>query len=259
MSVDSSTAAIHQPLDYWSDSTRPLASLAMVAPFLVAYEAGVLLLGSGAIRNGADVWLRTWLDLAGLGQYFLLPVLVCGILLAWHHARRDAWRIDRRVLGAMWLEAVALGLALLVLAQLQARLLAGFCDPAPVAALATGPAALAARACGYCGAGIYEELLFRLLLLSPAIALLRWVGMNRTYSLGCAIAATSLAFAAAHYRFELSLFGWQIGLPHGDEFTWFSFLFRATAGSVFALVFALRGFGIAVAAHAIYDLLVLAI
>ena len=245
--------------NYWSLSTRPLASLVVVAPLLVAYEAGVLALGSGAIRNGADVWLRTLLDLAGFGQYFLLPVLVCGILLAWHHARRDAWQIDGRVLGTMWLEAAVLGLALLVFAQAQAQLLSQWSDPAPAAVGGGGAAALAARVVGYCGAGIYEELLFRLLLLPPAIALLRWAGMNRTYSLGCAIALTSLAFAAAHYRFDVALFGWHFASPHGEGFSWFSFLFRTVAGSVFALVFALRGFGIAVAAHALYDLLVLVI
>jgi membrane protease YdiL (CAAX protease family) len=246
--------------DYWNRSTLPLASLAVVAPLLVAYETGVLVLGAGAIRNGADVWLRRLLDLAGFGQYFLLPVLTCGILLAWHHARRDAWQIERRVLGAMWLESVALGLGLLLLAHAQVNLLAAWASPAPLAAGdSTSPAAWAAHAVGYCGAGIYEELLFRLLLLPPAVAALAWLGMNRRYSLACGIALTSLLFAAAHYRFDFSMCGLHFASPHGDAFTWFSFLFRALAGSVFALVFALRGFGIAAATHATYDLLVLAL
>lgn len=244
---------------YWALSTRPLASLVVVAPLLVAYEVGVLALGSGAIRNGADVWLRTLLDVAGFGQYFLLPVLVCGILLAWHHARHDDWHIDSRVLGTMWLEAAVLGLALLIVAQLHVQLLSQWSEPAPAAVGGGGAAAFAARVVGYCGAGIYEELLFRLLLLPPAIAMFRWAGMNKTYSLGSAIGLTSLAFAAAHYQFDLTLFGWHFASPHGEGFSWFSFVFRTLAGSMFALVFALRGFGIAVAAHALYDLLVLVI
>jgi membrane protease YdiL (CAAX protease family) len=264
MAIDSSlTPEISDPFaegGYWYGSTRPLASLLVVTPLLVAYEAGVLVLGTGAIRNGADVWLRRLLDLAGFGQYFLLPALTCGILLAWHHARRDAWRVDRRLLGAMWLEAAALGLALLLFAHAQVNLLAAWNGPALLAAGVSQSAAdWAAHAVGYCGAGIYEELLFRLLLLPPAVAGLAWLGMNRKYSLACGIALTSVLFAAAHYRFDFSFSGLHFASPHGDAFTWFSFLFRALAGSVFALVFALRGFGIAAATHATYDLLVLAL
>src|SRR5688500_7164859 len=44
--------------DYWQQSRRPLASLAFVAPLLLLYEIGVLVLGAHAVRNGADVWLR---------------------------------------------------------------------------------------------------------------------------------------------------------------------------------------------------------
>ena len=51
--------------DYWQQSRRPLASLAFVTPLLAIYEFGVLWLGPQAMRNGADVWLRQWLDEIG--------------------------------------------------------------------------------------------------------------------------------------------------------------------------------------------------
>ena len=79
---------------YLHESSRPLASLFFVAPLLVAYEGGVVVLGGSAIRNGVDVWLRSGLDQIGFGQYFLLPMLTCGILLAWHHVRKEAWRVE---------------------------------------------------------------------------------------------------------------------------------------------------------------------
>src|SRR4029453_10663512 len=110
MSAGQLTSASLSPAhDYWRDSARPLVSLAFVAPFLVLYEGGAALVGSNAARNGADLWLRRLLDLAGFSQYFLLPLLTCGLLLAWHHARREPWRIGGRVVGAMWLEAAAWG------------------------------------------------------------------------------------------------------------------------------------------------------
>lgn len=242
---------------YWQESLQPLASLAFVAPLLVAYEAGVVYLGPHAIRNGADVWLRRWLDLSGFGQYFLLPVLVCGLLLGWHHASRRPWKIDWRVVRVMWLEAAVLGLVLLLAAQLQGRLFGSWNAAAVDAALTTSAVPqTAARVVGYLGAGIYEEFFFRLLLLSALALGLQATGLNRRGSLIAAVAATSLLFAAAHYRFDLELFGHHFAIAHGDAFAWPSFLFRFAAGAVFGVLFAFRGFGIAVGTHAFYDLMI---
>ena len=60
------TCGEHTPLGqlaerYWVESRRPLASLVLISPLLVVYEAGVLLLG---VQNGADAVLRRLLDLA---------------------------------------------------------------------------------------------------------------------------------------------------------------------------------------------------
>ena len=98
---------------------------------------------------------------------------------------------------------------------------------------------------GFLGAGIYEELLFRLILLSlVAWGLLR-VGIKPWASTIVAALLTSLLFTAAHY----------VG-ANGDNFQWFSFVFRFLAGLFFAIVFVYRGFGIAAGSHAAYDLLV---
>ena len=55
---------------YWSDSRQPLASLIFVTPLLLTYEAGLIILGPNAVRNGPEVWLRWLLDRLGFGQYF---------------------------------------------------------------------------------------------------------------------------------------------------------------------------------------------
>jgi hypothetical protein len=44
--------------------------------------------------------------------------------------------------------------------------------------------------------------------------------------------------------------------PLGDAFTLYSFTFRVLAGLFFAVLFSLRGFGIAAGTHATYDMLV---
>jgi membrane protease YdiL (CAAX protease family) len=97
---------------------------------------------------------------------------------------------------------------------------------------------------GFLGAGIYEELLFRLILLSGVLWMLKRAGAAPRLRLVGAILLTSLLFAAAHY----------VG-PHGEPLHWFSFLFRFLAGVFFAVLFVYRGFGIAAGAHAGYDVL----
>ena len=93
--------------EYWRQSRRPLVSLAFVLPLLLIYEAGVILLGTTAVRNGADVWLRQMLDVFGFGQYFLLPALTIGLLLAWHHVSCDRWQLAPWVLYVMFAECAA--------------------------------------------------------------------------------------------------------------------------------------------------------
>lgn len=234
--------------DYWAESYRPLASLALIAPILLVYELGILAQGPAAARNGADVWLRMFLDEAGFGQFFLLPVLTIGILLGWHYTTRQPWRLARGTLAGMVIECAALSVCLWLVLQIQGALLeivaSGIATPSePVANLGASD-----RLCGligYLGAGVYEELLFRLMLLPAAAWILHRMGLSWTVSLVAAVVTTSLLFAAAHH----------IG-PHGEPLSGFLFLFRFLAGAFFCILFIKRGFGIAAGTHAGYDILV---
>lgn len=239
---------------YWVQSQRPLTALAFIAPLLVAYELGVLILGPNAIRNGADVWLRQFLELAGFGQYFLLPVLCVFILLGWHYTTRQPWDVSPRVLQSMACECIILALLLRVILHIQSS----FFDPALFSPDVVPPAALSVEAketfrrlVGFLGAGVYEELLFRLILLSSVAWFLRQLDATRTVSIVIAAIATSLFFAAAHYVGpHAEPFHWQ------SQWFWFTFLFRSLAGIFFSALFVLRGFGIAAGTHAGYDILV---
>ena len=230
---------------YWSVSRRPLTSLVFALPLVLAYEGGVLLLGPSKARNGADVWLRTLLDTLGFGEYFLLPVLTVVGLLAWHHVEHDRWRFSGRVLAGMALECVLWAAVLLGIARLQNRfwpLLTA--DSWPLLAVPGGESVLT-RLIAFCGAGLYEEVLFRLLLL-PAVA---WaaarLGAGPIAAASWGVVGSSLLFSLAHY----------VG-PLGDVFDPYSFTFRFLAGCFFAVLFEIRGFGIAAGSHAAYDMLV---
>ena len=238
--------------NYFRESSRPLSSLLFVLPLLLAYEGGVMVLGHSAVRNGADVWLRDSLDCIGFGHYFLLPILTCGLLLAWHHMRREAWQVNWSVCYGMMVESVLFGWILLLLAQLQGSFFEAQIKSNDYATIQS-----AARLIGYIGAGVYEELLFRLMLLPAVMLSLKAFGVPLKWSAGIAVIATSLVFAAAHYQLNFDVAGFQFASTYGDSFEWFSFSFRALAGVFFSILFVVRGFGIAVGAHALYDVLVL--
>jgi len=219
---------------------------------LFLYEAGVIVLGPQAVRNGADVWLRQLLDLSGFGQYFLLPALTVGLLLGWHHLTRDRWRVSAAVIYVMFAECAVMGLVLVGVGRVQAIVAHALVD-SPVSgeaqratlAISAYAAPVVGRIVGYMGAGVYEEMLFRLLLLPPVAACAWRLGAQRGMRIAAAVLLTSLVFSAAHY----------LG-PHGETFDSFSFAFRFLAGVFFAVLFVYRGFGVAAGTHALYDVFV---
>jgi membrane protease YdiL (CAAX protease family) len=234
--VDSAQASVHEE-GYWSLSRTPLTSLVFALPLVLAYEGGVLLLGRGSPRNGADVWLRQLLDAMGFGSYFLLPTLTVIGLLAWHHIEHDRWRFSPVVLAGMAVECLLWAAALIGVARLQDRLW-------PLAAGVAGEG-IFARLIAFCGAGLYEEVLFRLLLLPILVWVFERVGFS-TFAAGLwGLVLSSVLFSLAHY----------VG-PLGDAFAIYSFTFRFLAGLFFAILFTVRGFGIAAGSHAVYDILV---
>ena len=115
--------------------------------------------------------------------------------------------------------------------------------PAAGRGSAAGGLGLATQLMVSLGAGIYEELLFRVLL----VGTLAWMG-RRILGWGpvpAGVLATvlgALIFSAFHY----------IG-PYGDRLELGSFAFRAIAGVLFSGLYLLRGFGITAWTHALYD------
>jgi hypothetical protein len=241
-----SEIAAEYPTWWRNHGLTPLASLAFVTPLIACYELGVIALGPDAVRNGCDVWLRQLLQWSGFGQYFLLPMLACFCLLGMHYISRQPWVVAVDSLVRMAWESLLFAAVLLLTGHLH-----GWCYQEWTGrhAALNGQSQLsmgAADCVSYIGAGIYEELLFRLLLI-PLLAgcLLSW-GESRESSWFTAAMASSLFFAAAHYSAFVGV---------GDAFTWSTFLFRWVAGLIFAGLFYYRGFGVTAGAHVLYDIL----
>jgi hypothetical protein len=235
--------------EYFAATRAPRYSLTFALPLLVLYEAlAATLPGTAAagIRNGADVLLKTVFVVfggrTGLAAFGIV-LLGVGAWLVWRDWSRHAGRLRGAFLGAMLIESVAYAAAFgTVTARLTGLLLAGVpLSIAPPQAAAT-PLPLGTQLVVSLGAGIYEELVFRVLLVSGLVAAALALGARRPIAIAAAIMLSALIFSAFHY----------VG-PLGDRFTVPSFTFRVIAGLLFSALYAARGFGVAAWTHALYD------
>ena len=238
--------------DYFAASKQPRYSLLFALPLLLLYEGLSALLTHSAVagvRNGADVLLKTvFLSLGGRTGLLIFGVLFLGVggWLVWKDHRRRREPLDRRIFGGMLLESLILA-ALFgqTVALLTSWLLGGGPTLAVVASDAQGPVAtlpMGTQLVVSLGAGIYEELLFRVLLVSGLLALGLRLGWERRVAVGVALVVSALVFSAFHY----------IG-PYGDQLVISSFTFRAIAGLLLSGLYVTRGFGITAWTHALYD------
>jgi len=234
---------------YWVRSRAPRHSVTFALPLLLAYEGLAFLLSGDSlagVRNGADVLLKSvFTALGGRNGLTVLGVLLFGIGAA--SVFRDRKRhgpveprlflpmLGESVLYATLLGGVASTLTSLLLGRLCFALAQGGFDQF----------GLPTQIMISLGAGLYEELLFRVLLVSGLALLARQIfGWKLGPSAVFATVVGALVFSAFHY----------VG-PFGDPFAIESFTFRAIAGLLFSGLYLARGFGIAAWSHALYDVI----
>ncbi len=226
---------------YLARSTEPLHILVFLLPLIAMYEIGSAIWlvdpETGGILETirAHRLLYKFFETFGVGGAMLPGVALVVVLLVWHALSKKSWRIRPAVVALMALESAAWTLPLLVLGQ-----------AAGLVALAAGAGAeptdrpLGASITIAVGAGLYEELLFRMV----AIALLHFIlvdliQIERRAGTWAAVALAALAFAAYH-----------------DDWS-ARFVFLLAAGGFFGALYVTRGFGVVVGAHTLYDVIVL--
>ncbi len=207
---------------------RPLDALVFLLPMLLYYEIMSALRPERVI---AFDWTRGFFELFGYAGMWAPPLTVIVILLATHVASGQRWRVHWGRVAMMYPEAILLALPLLALNRWM-----------PLVA-ADGVSTLNERLAMGVGAGIYEELVFRLVLLSLLVMIgVDLFRLDRTAVTVGAVVLSALAFAAHHHP------------PIGHEpFRWMPFLFRSIAGVYLAVVFWFRGYGPAAGCHAAYN------
>ncbi|MFP3937460.1 MAG: type II CAAX prenyl endopeptidase Rce1 family protein [Phycisphaerae bacterium] len=213
---------------------RPLESLVFISPLLLLFHIGSLTYGTGllALRD-----LDRLLGFFGATAPYLPALLVVVVLLAQHQAHRYRWRIHGKVLLGMLAESVAWMVPLVAMSLLVGRgsLAAGGNEEGILRYLLIAA-----------GAGIYEEFLFRLMMISLVMMIFVDVfELNRDVVAVAAVLLASVVFSAYHLTGESF-----------ESFPWGLFAFRAVAGVYLSGLYVFRGFGIAVGAHVIYNLYV---
>lgn len=240
------------PRAYWAASRAPRYSLLFALPLALAYEGLVIALpeaGRTGIRNGADVLFQQAFTLiagrAGPMLFWGALILVAVGLVA-RDWRRHPGPLSGWTFATMLVEALALAVVCGAVVTLATRrLLAGLTLAAQAGAITglSGPTKLMLSL----GAGLYEELLFRVVMVTAlawfARRMLTW---SPPVSGAFAVLVGALCFSTFHY----------IG-PYGEPLELFSFTYRMLAGVFFSTLYLLRGFGITAWTHALYDVLVL--
>jgi len=232
---------------YFEASRQPRYSLLFAAPLLLGYELLAWMLshdGTG-LRNGADVLLK-WLfaTLGGPRGVVLFGVLLIG-LGAWlvvRDLRQVRERLQPHYFALMLLESSLLAILVgIVVGRATQALL----EPLSISQLEQ--AGVATRLMLSLGAGLYEELLFRVIIVGLlSVAGRRLLGWSPLATGVAACVVGALVFSGSHY----------VG-AYGDQLELGSFVFRTLAGLVFSALYLARGFGITAWTHALYDVYVL--
>ncbi len=215
-------------------------SLLLVLPLLLAYEIAMLA-AHAPLRNGAEMVVSQLFSrltpdtLVVLRRGLLLLLMVVALVLL-----RAA---PPRHVRAHWILAESLLFALLLGPML--GLMVGGLGLSVESPVSTGSMPAWLPFLLSVGAGLWEEIVFRLALLGGITWLLvRAFGVHRRAALACAIIVSSLAFALYHHVGEM-----------GEPLTADRFVFRALAGTILGLLFVARGLAVVVYMHVFYDVL----
>ncbi len=229
------------------DPRNLLTSLVLVFPLFLVYQIGVLF--TLPVLNGADfltVFLFRNLGLS-TGSYLAYTFAVTvGFAIA-VAVLRHKQRFDPKLIVPVLVESAIYALTMGSLIVFVMTRALGISPQ-----LAGGGGGFVAqqgfgtRIVMSLGAGVYEETVFRLGILSGLVVLFdRVFGLRRWIAFVMALLLSAVLFSAMHHI-----------PPYGDPLHAGIFTFRVLAGLCFGLLFWYRGFAIAVYTHALYDLYV---
>lgn len=220
---------------------RVPSSLLLIFPLWITYELGLLITPA---NNGVDFVSQLIFEAAQRdSQHYLYVHLALGLVyltiltVLW---RRGALALEQVTPMILESSIYALTLGSLIIFVMD-RLMG-------VQLLAMGAPEVGNALVISLGAGVHEELVFRLLLMGIGGLALARILPTRALAVLLAALASSVLFALAHHHGA-----------NGEVFELSAFLYRTIAGLVFAAIFYYRSLAHAVYSHFLYDFYVLVI
>jgi len=277
---------------YFERTSRPIYAIVFLLPFIVFYEVGTFrintdVLNQSRIRVVAFVWMQNLLELLGFGgklAWIAPPLAVLVILVALQITSGKSWRFWLGDIVPMVVECILLAVPLIVLTLFLSSSTASRAnmeqdnnnwaitptEPLPACSsiasfsplsLSAGNGSeptnrhLLANIITGIGAGIYEELVFRLVLICLLMLLFQdALKLTHANAIVLSVLISAALFSAHHH---VDFFSGR--LNSGDPFNVTKFIFRTIAGVYFAALFAIRGFGITAGTHAFYNIIAVSI
>jgi hypothetical protein len=268
---------------YLERTSRPLYALVFLLPFILFYELGTIFINTNILRQYwqgrvvAFAWIQRAMEYLGFTDklgWLVTPLAVVIILLALQLTSKKRWYLCFSDMIPMLIECIMLAIPLIVLSLFlsgsgqQQGVVAPeaninfaeitVCSSVPSGQnVASDSAAikLLANIVTGIGAGIYEELVFRLILICLLMMLFQdFLRVEHSSSIVLSVLLSAALFSAYHH---VDFFTGQ--LYQGIPFSWNEFAFRTLAGIYFAVLFAIRGFGITAGTHAFYDVIAICI
>jgi len=244
---------------YLDATSQPLYAMFFLLPLIIAYELGTLMVNTHHIANTltekrvvAFVWLEDLAGFIGFGpsMAWAFPgFLVLLILFCWHVTSKRSWKIKANWLGWMALESFLLTLPLFAFSALMN------CTGLYAENASLQNSSYAANLITSIGAGIYEEMVFRLIFMGLTLMIIEdFMEISSTWSTIVAVVLSATLFSAHHYVSFINHSVQQL-----EPFSLFSFLFRMLAGVYFAILFRYRGYGITAGTHTAYNMILFAI
>ena len=229
---------------YASTTSEPIYQLIMLLPLLVAYELAAVAINFDTpfqLRNGADILVKLALHklgIRGVVSFVLVVVLFVSLLIIAAFKKHKA-RLNVAYFPAMFAESTVYAF---VVGIASARLTGILIGSNPFLAVG-GPVTLSERLMIALGAGVYEELVFRALLITILLVVVRRLVAREEHAAIASVILSALLFSGFHYVGEF-----------GEVFDTTTFVFRTVAGLILSAIYVTRGIGTTAWAHSLYDL-----
>ncbi|HLR31051.1 MAG TPA: CPBP family intramembrane glutamic endopeptidase, partial [Fodinibius sp.] len=216
---------------YFSTTHSLLYSYLISLPLLLLYEILIFISqpdSDQVVRISVDVWIKTLFSYFGRDVLSITLILVAllGIYILYRERKKLA-SLRFSYFMTMLIEASLYAFLLSVVISITVSSLLQMIQVSPLESLS-----LLQKMALSLGAGLYEELFFRVILVSALLWLFRYLFTKKAVAYILAILLAAVIFSAVHYVGSM-----------GDSFTLGSFLFRFLFGLALNAIYVWRGFG----------------